>query len=254
MLKSDTHIHSLFPQNMNSFKYTSFRLALNVDDVFANMHAIDEELRGTNLNNLRAFNYTYFIITKNVLNRLGTGYFTDDNLMRSVDTVFGNFYFEALHGYINNDKCPLSWKLLFDTCKENSFHQFVYMALGVNAHVNNDLPQTLQLVHRGDMNKDDFDKINEIIGFSLKEVISSLHEKSLLLSKIQNISLFFYKPILTQLIRNWRDVAWDNYCLLNEKKRKVNDIELEASIVAKKLLTIKHVYDLPKVITTLYLS
>lgn len=242
--------HSFIP--IKNFQYKSFKLVKNEQETLRQMYEMEEELEDTDLRNLRAFNKTYLIITKNVLNKLDTGYFKKDSVMRAVDTVFGDYYFQALHGYINNGKCPLAWKILFDACRENSHYQFVYMALGVNAHVNNDLSLALLDVLKGDMFKDDYDRINEVIGISLKEVIVSLKEKSATLNTAQNYFLSIYKLTLASLIRNWRNKAWSNYQMLNIDEISISSIEDEASVIAKKLLTIKQVHDLPKVFSTLY--
>lgn len=242
--------HSFIP--IKHFQYKSFKLVKNEQETLRQMYEMEEELEGTDLRNLRAFNKTYLIITKNVLNKLDTGYFKKDVAMRSVDTAFGNYYFRALHGYISEGKCPPAWKLFFDACHENSHHQFVYMGLGVNAHVNNDLPQTLFDVLKGDLFKQDYNKINEVIAQSLKDVILNLNEKSATLNTAQNYLLSIYKLTLASLIRNWRNKAWENYLMLNKDEISISSIEDEASVIAKKLLAIKHVHDLPKIFSTLY--
>lgn len=76
------------------------------------MEELDKELKGTNLQNLIAFNNTYLIITKAVNNVNKKGHFQFPKLMEKLDIRFAYYYFDALKGYIDDknipDACSLS--------------------------------------------------------------------------------------------------------------------------------------------------
>ncbi len=158
------------------------------------------------MEDLIAFNHTYAVITRNVVSKLGSQYFSDDKSMQKIDVNFGNYYFRALKGYIETGKCTPSWQYLFDACRNKSHFQFIYLALGVNAHVNNDLPQTLFEVLRGNIHSGDYFKVNTIISQSINEVMTKLKEKNKALNTIENLLHPLYSYFFNWIIQNWMNI------------------------------------------------
>lgn len=115
----------------------------SIPDVISEMRKLSSELAETNLANVKAFNQTYLIITRAVYSKFGSSYFQDEDKMTTVDITFFRYYQTPLTKYQLGESVPPAWQSLFDFAQKNSSYQFVYMALGVNAHVNNDLPPTL---------------------------------------------------------------------------------------------------------------
>ncbi len=225
----------------NSFSFRSYRSKFtSVPEVITAMENLQEELENTDMENLRAFNQTYLTITKNVFARMGTGYFANDHLMTEVDIQFSRYYFNALKAYLSGRKSPEAWKVLFDSCKANRHNQFVYMAMGVNAHVNNDLAFTLVDVVSDEAFQQDFLKVNEIIHQSTKDIILSLEEKSSLVSFVENNFLILYKYFLDKLIENWRANVWKNYLNLKKGSTKKEAVEEKAFSIVKSLSNINH--------------
>ena len=204
----------------------------------------------TKLQNLTAFNHTYLIITKNVYSKLDKNYFQNDALMEKIDINFVNYYFRALNNYLDKKNCPPAWKILFDSCVEDNKFQFIYMALGVNAHVNNDLPQTLHDVMQRSRFQYDYLLINEIIKYSLHEVVRSLHEKNRLMNITKNIFEKLYAYYLNNLISTWRKEAWNSYLKLTEDKITVQKIELKAKKKAETIVSFRNILDLPRILKT----
>lgn len=232
---------------MKKFLYDSYNKATNIKEVKHQLLLLDEELYGTTLHNLTAFNHTYFIITRNVYDKIGTGYFDDDIFMDTLDTTFGNYYFNALYNFVTKNDCSLAWKILFEKCTENSVFQFIYMALGVNAHVNNDLPQSLNDVMKNGQSDNDYLQINQVIKYSIHEVIHSLDEKNRMLQSTKNIFEPFYGNYLYHLIRSWRQNAWLKYTQLQSTAITKSAIEAEAYDKACYISSIKNVLDIPKI-------
>ena len=233
---------------MHLFEYNSFKLTKKITEVIDQLQIIDNELIDTKLQNLVAFNHTYLIITRNVYEKLEKSYFYNDALMEKIDVNFGNYYFRALDNYLNKNHCPKAWKILFDSCIEDNKFQFIYMALGVNAHVNNDLPQTLADVMQGSRFRHDFLLINDIIKHSLHEVVRSLREKNLLINATKNVFEKLYAYYLNNLISKWRNEAWSSYLKLTEKKINIQTIESQAKKKAEILVGINSLLDIPKIL------
>ena len=155
-----------------SFVFNSYRQHYDsIVDVIREMEDLDKELLETDMENLIAFNHTYLIITRAVAAQLGKNYFHNDELMQKLDINFAGYYFEALKNYIDGHTTPPAWKILFDVCKKGYLLQSIYMGMGVNAHVNNDLSQSLRDIIEDESYKEDFDKVNTIIKYSTSEVV-----------------------------------------------------------------------------------
>ena len=216
-------------QYIHLFSYSSYQKVIDsIDGIIAHMINLEKELENTDLHNLRAFNHTYLIITKAVAAKLNTGYFQDDLQMEQLDINFAYYYFNALYNYIHKKSVPPSWKLLFDACKQGNKYQFIYMALGVNAHVNNDLGQSLNDVIKNIKYREDFDKVNQIIHNNTKEVVEWLDEKSSIIDHLKNIFQPLYAFVLDFIIRKWRDYAWKNFLELQGHKITKDQIEQNA--------------------------
>lgn len=219
----------------------------SITDVIEQMEALDSELPQSDLSHVRAFNHTYLIITKGVAQNLGTGIFQHEDVMWNVDIKFFEYYSTPLKRYKKGEGVPPAWRILFDKARENTSFQFLYMALGVNAHVNNDLAQTLLAAKAPEEFKDDYDRVNGIIFESLREVVWSLKENSKLIVFIEKSLFVIYAHFLNIIIGRWRENAWQNFLLLKEGKKDIAAIEKEAEIIAQKLVEIKgpqHFYKL----------
>ncbi|GEM_PF-973799 len=204
------------------FLYTTYKNPLSsVKDVTFCMEELEKELLGTDMKHLQAFNRTYLIITRNVFQKLGTGYFEDDELMQKLDIRFAGYYFDALKEYTRTKKTTPAWEELFDLCRKDTSYEIVYLAMGVNAHVNNDLPLTLRDVVKDPSFKEDYDKINEVIGSSLHEIFQSLERTEKALEPVYAIGM-------NRVIRKWRKNAWNTYLSLVKKTTERTTIERNA--------------------------
>lgn len=230
---------------MRIFQYHTYKKKFDsVEDVIHHMEELQKELAGTDMQHLRAFNQTYLIITKNVFKKIGTTYFNDDQTMINVDRNFASYYCNALYMYTSGKTPPPAWRILFEQCRTTPHFQFIFMALGVNAHVNNDLALSLYDVIKNDKFKKDFDQVNTIIHTSLREVVFSLQEDTAILNKAENMLLPVYTTFLDYVIRNWRDTAWSSYKKLKDKHTTIHAIEQEAEEIASKLIKITNLRSL----------
>jgi hypothetical protein len=197
------------------------------------MEDIDSELRETTLEKVRAFNITYLIITKAVSSKFGSGYFNDDALMEKFDIAFAIYYFNALKQYVETNKTTPAWQILFEQAQKNNRSQIIYMALGVNAHVNNDLGLTLRDMIKSEDYLVEYNKINPLIYSSIDTVINSLNENSRSINFIEKRLKIIYFPVLRKIISEWREDAWDDYIALTKKKTTQIKIEKDAYLIGK---------------------
>jgi hypothetical protein len=94
----------------------------------------------------RFFLGTYLRTTKAVGAALEAGSFEDPAWVEGWDVVFARFYLDALDAQLRGDRAGVSrpWRLAFDAPAE--LPPLRHVLLGINAHVNYDLPQALLAV------------------------------------------------------------------------------------------------------------
>ncbi len=222
------------------FHYKCYKSSLtSILEVEKQMQHIQKELVGTNLKNLMYFNQAYLLITKNVFTATKLHYFHDEKTMESVDIQFAHYYFDALKGYTTRKSISPAWQLTFTFCKENRSIPLIYLALGVNAHVINDLGLALNDVIKDQSFKKDFNKVNKIIFGSLTEVM-----KYCKISKI-------YSPFMQVLIWHWRKKAWNNFSKLSTKQYTKEGIEKKAyeyAVALTRIYSEKDFYQLSRII------
>lgn len=99
---------------------------------------------------LRTFLSTYQRTTLAVGRALDGGLFEDPAWVERWDVVFAETYLTALDAHLTGDAPPRPWRLAFNAPRE--LPGLVHVLLGMNAHVNYDLPQALLAV----ISDDDF--------------------------------------------------------------------------------------------------
>lgn len=93
---------------------------------------------------LRRFLGTYERTTLAVGRAVDDGLFEDPAWVERWDVAFAEMYLEALDAYLAGGALPRPWRLAFDASREVS--GLGHVLLGMNAHVNYDLPQALLAV------------------------------------------------------------------------------------------------------------
>jgi hypothetical protein len=218
---------------MNHFQFNSYNPKIDsIQSVISQMQSLEEELQDSDLQNLRYFNTTYLIITQNVSSKFHTNYFQNDTAMNSFDICFAKYYFEALNSFVKSQNSDPAWQILFESCKKNNLLKTQYLSLGVNAHVNNDLAFSIEDSKANPVPESDYQKINHIITSSLHQVFKSYKEVGPL-NSLKNISLPIIKPVLSNIIKNWRDKAWHNSISLANGTKSRDHVKKEALHIAK---------------------
>lgn len=93
---------------------------------------------------VRRFLGTYRRTTLAVGRALDDGLFEDPAWVERWDVAFAEIYLEALDAYLSGGTPPRPWRLAFDAPRD--LPGLGHVLLGVNAHVNYDLPQALLAV------------------------------------------------------------------------------------------------------------
>ena len=102
----------------------------------------------------RYFLGTYLRTTEAVGAAIGKARFEDPAWVEIWDVRFAEFYLRAHDADLAGDRVPRPWRLAFDAPAELA--ALAHVLLGINAHVNYDLPQALLAVISDDDFKDQF--------------------------------------------------------------------------------------------------
>lgn len=102
---------------------------------------------------LRFFHSTYTRTTMAVRDELRRGGFHDNPWVERLDVAFANLYLEALDMWRQGQRPSGPWQVALDATRGPHLPPLRYVLLGMNAHINLDLPQALLAV----ISDDEFD-------------------------------------------------------------------------------------------------
>jgi hypothetical protein len=210
----------------------------SIDEVLECLQQLEHDLPRLGLAHLRNFNYTYLIITRNVGQAAQRGYFDDRAFLNTFDGRFAYYYVNALLRYVDGQAVPLAWRAAFGAAAEARCTSFVAMALGVNAHVNNDIPLVLRDCQATARLHADYCRVNDIIGDSLGEVIDELDAADNVADPKRGLLTPAYKLVMNRLVKDWRDSAWQSFEELGRQEVSVKEIEGAAHRMAERLLAL----------------
>lgn len=102
--------------------------------------------------NRAAFLRVYSAMSAGVLERLHQNFFLDPAWIERVAVRFGWYYFHALGEWEQGRRAPPAWAYAFEQARRRRTFVLQDILLGMNAHINNDLPQVVWelLVGEGD--------------------------------------------------------------------------------------------------------
>lgn len=117
------------------------------------------------------FALLYLRVTEEYRRQVGApgDFFTDEGFVNHEDAVFARYYFDAQDDYEANrrSQVPRAWLEAFDAAAGHQVSGMGNLLLGVNAHVNRDLPYVMAAIGMvkpdGSSRKPDHDKVNQIL-------------------------------------------------------------------------------------------
>ena len=113
-----------------------------IDALLASMDRIDAELLAAT-DPRRFFHGTYSRTTRAVHDEILRGGFTDNPWVERWDVVFAGLYLRAFEQYESTGAAVGPWLVAFEKARDTSLPPLRHVLLGMNAHINYDLPQAL---------------------------------------------------------------------------------------------------------------
>jgi hypothetical protein len=139
-----------------------------LDEVVARLAAIEEQCQRQG-DARSVFATLYGVVSSEIRRRVSEGFFHDNEWVRLYAVTFANLYFDAFDRAEGGRlaEVPKAWRLCFDAAASGRTLVLQNLLLGVNAHVNNDLPLALTRISI-DPDRDaryrDHAAVNEVLG------------------------------------------------------------------------------------------
>jgi hypothetical protein len=145
------------------------------------------------------------------------GHFTEPNWLNHYDAVFGQYYFDAYDDWARADSSavPAAWRIAFDASDRKLVSGYGSLFLGMNAHINRDLPFVLASIGMvapdGTSRKADHDTVNQFLNRVADELIPeaarrfdpTIDDMTIAGTTLDDLASF-------QAIPAWREMAWRN--------------------------------------------
>jgi hypothetical protein len=163
------------------------------------------------------FATTYLELTRQLRDtlRVRPHFFNDSRYLYTEDALFADIYFNTVRNYERGKPVPPAWKIAFDTAKSSDVNAAQDMLLGINAHVQNDMPFLLaalgQRTKSGATRKPDHDKMNEILDAAYERVVRQIQDRYDPIVGTTNANWTFgddYAGI--EMVKQWREQVWRN--------------------------------------------
>jgi hypothetical protein len=194
------------------------------------------------------FATTYLMLTKQIFEDVKTGFvdenFLDPKYLYTEDALFASVYFRTAKAYERGDEVAEAWQIAFDTTKRNDTGAVQDMLLGINAHVQNDMPFVLAHLGLrepdGTSRKPDHDVANGALNRGYEDVVEEVRVRFDEAIGLTNPAALPADDLLgLELVRTWRENVWRNAeKLLNAKGRQerrqvAKQIEDDAAVSAR---------------------
>lgn len=161
------------------------------------------------LKNLIPFLEVYYLVTKLVAQKAvqNREFFEDFEKVNQLDVFFAARYFKPIENFILNEEKVSPWENYLKYSENSSSFAFVQMLLGINAHINGDLP--IVLYNLSYNNRQDFLRINTILLEVLPDIVNYLviHNRDIFAVGGLFMRNFFLEEFKKTIVK-WRNDAW----------------------------------------------
>ena len=133
------------------------------------------------------------------------------------DAVFGSFYFQAYNGWYSTPQnlslVPPAWQIAFTAADNHTVTGTGNLLLGMNAHINADLPFVLYEIGLvkadGTSRKPDHEAINAMLNDELAPLLAEMADKYDSAINPPSTPLGVGLAAMFQLVSGWRETAWN---------------------------------------------
>ncbi|BFT72317.1 DUF5995 family protein [Paenibacillus sp. P36] len=198
------------------------------------------------------FQRVYLLMTKEMQRRLESAFFNDPVWMERVLIGFAQYYFDAMDAFEAGKPCSPAWELAFQQATSKRGFVLQDALLGINAHINNDLPLVLYRILEEDQSwpdarimlkrRLDHERINDVLEYLLDQVQDELTlHYARFIGIIDRVMGRKDESLSSVILTHFRTRVWNNTeFLLNalddhQRKNVQNRIEREALDIGQKV-------------------
>jgi hypothetical protein len=129
--------------------------------------------------------------------------------------VFANVYFETLKLWKRGKDVPPAWRIAFETARDGDVNAAQDMLLGINAHVQNDMPFVIAALglrtKDGRSRKPDHDLVNEVLDRAYERVVSEVTARYDPFVATTNAPWNPADDVVgLEMVKGWRENVWRN--------------------------------------------
>jgi Family of unknown function (DUF5995) len=167
------------------------------------------------------FSLTYLRVTEEYRRTVQDSTFFDDTpFVNYEDGIFARYYFSAYDAWKDGQTAnvPVAWRIAFDAARNRAVSANGDLLLGINAHVQRDLPFVLYSIglvaSDGASRKPDHDRVNQILNRVTDDLIAEIARRFDPTIDDTNLPTTLDDFTLFQTVVSWRETAWRNAELL----------------------------------------
>ncbi|HEY7628067.1 MAG TPA: DUF5995 family protein [Ilumatobacteraceae bacterium] len=201
----------------------------SIDELLARMTALLAPMEDSD-DPRRHFLATYRRTTIAVHKALLDGHFLDATWVERWDVVFAGLYLDALEQWNRGEAPPAPWQAAFETASERRMPPLRHVLLGMNAHINYDLPQALLAAITADEFDDaalvkrrgiDHERIDQILSSRVdaEDIELQKVEQPGDRTRLDRMLKPFNQSATKRFMRESRRKVWRNAVLLNNARR-----------------------------------
>ena len=160
------------------------------------------------------FSLTYLRVTEEYRRTIDMPFFDDTPFVNHEDTIFAHYYFAAYDTWAAGDLAdvPPAWRIAFAAARDHEVSASGDLLLGINAHVQRDLPFVLYSIGLvapdGTSRKTDHDRVNEILNRVADDVIAEIARRFDPTVDDTNLPTSLDDFTVFQTLVAWRESAW----------------------------------------------
>ena len=198
----------------------------------ARMRCVDTEIRRLRkaqrqfgCDHRGVFATTYLELTRTLRRELRKNHklFRWPKYLYTEDALFADVYFNSLKADRGGKPVPPAWRIAFDTAKSGEVNAAQDMLLGINAHVQNDMPFVLASLGlrtaKGETRKPDHDVMNKVLDVAYESVVHAIARRFDPFVSTTNADWNPFDDVGgLEMVKGWREQVWRNAeRLLNAK-------------------------------------
>ncbi|MGI8461421.1 MAG: DUF5995 family protein [Solirubrobacterales bacterium] len=184
------------------------------------------------------FATTYLTLTEVYLEQLRADpplALQDPKYLYSEDAHFAAYYFKTLKADERGARIPPAWRIALDTARSGEVNGAQDMLLGINAHVQSDMPFVLADLGLetpdGKSRKPDHDAVNAVLDAAYQRVVDEVSRRyDPLVAQTNSEANPLDDAAGLELVRSWREQVWRNAERLTNAKSEAEREQVAESI------------------------